>query len=826
MTQDMDNLVTITAAASNRHFTLDSAGDKITLWHLKLTGGSSSSGGSILIKPKGKVFLNYCELSGNSASHGGAIRTEATYQSQVRTDTSVVVNIKNSVLSNNAGTAWDARGGAIFHSNAVLDIQDTVIHGNQGKNGGAIYMAGSPVTVLNTLFSNNNGGSLGGAIHSVSEMPLTLRQSTFTNNVAGGKGKDIWVTEATLTLINIVISSDSSRIETNSHATLSVRTCTNTLCGTGVLCSAADANDVKLGVICPRTEIGETIASKALVTDSSGNMQLNDVTLSDSLRLSKDKLEIDGVAITATASEINVLSGVTATASELSILDGVTSSTDDLNVLKGAFREITIVSTGNADLSLSLSETECEAYATTNSYDYIAPQDNQGFASQLPTGCVLRKEHGVYNQVLFVENGGQDCGYFNVNTPHTIFYCLQNLVVLSAADMKMLDQDLTTSKVVVRGATVEMDSVLPKEVHASEVQVGNVSLTVSAAELNVLDGLNDVKLYGTSSKVFSGTVCSNFSNCEQLCTADDTCDGFTSACSDVSKTTQETCGNCITYPTKTTEASCGACDDNMKTSQSTCVSTCSDAGKTTEETCGACDDSTKTSSTTCVDTCYNYTGSTKVFSGTTCLNVTDCTQKCTDSSTCDGWSAGDIFYNKTIVNYGGTACADANACQVACTADSNCEGYQIKRDEVTFNSSTITTQANGASSVYAADLDNDGDMDVLSAAFNDDKIAWYENTDGQGTFSSQKTITTQADGASSVYAADIDGDGDMDVLSASDRDDKIAWYENNGDKTFSSQKTITTQADGARSVFAADIDGDGHMDVLSASRSGQQNSMV
>ena len=118
----------------------------------------------------------------------------------------------------------------------------------------------------------------------------------------------------------------------------------------------------------------------------------------------------------------------------------------------------------------------------------------------------------------------------------------------------------------------------------------------------------------------------------------------------------------------------------------------------------------------------------------------------------------------------------------------------------------------------AADMDGDGDMDVLSASHEDDKIAWYENTDGQGTFSTQKTITTQADTARSVYAADMDGDGDMDVLSASYTDNKIAWYENtDGQGTFSTQKTITTQADDATSVYAADIDGDGNLDVLSAS---------
>lgn len=29
--------------------------------------------------------------------------------------------------------------------------------------------------------------------------------------------------------------------------------------------------------------------------------------------------------------------------------------------------------------------------------------------------------------------------------------------------------------------------------------------------------------------------------------------------------------------------------------------------------------------------------------------------------------------------------------------------------------------------MIAADIDNDGDMDVISSSQNDDKIAWYEN---------------------------------------------------------------------------------------------------
>merc|ERR1711965_676697 len=62
----------------------------------------------------------------------------------------------------------------------------------------------------------------------------------------------------------------------------------------------------------------------------------------------------------------------------------------------------------------------------------------------------------------------------------------------------------------------------------------------------------------------------------------------------------------------------------------------------------------------------------------------------------------------------------------------------------------------------------------------------------------QKIVTTSADGAQSVFAADIDGDGRMDLASASWRDDKISWYRNvNGDGSQWSTTVVTTSADGA-----------------------------
>jgi len=134
---------------------------------------------------------------------------------------------------------------------------------------------------------------------------------------------------------------------------------------------------------------------------------------------------------------------------------------------------------------------------------------------------------------------------------------------------------------------------------------------------------------------------------------------------------------------------------------------------------------------------------------------------------------------------------------------------------VTFAEQVISSNAIGANSAFAIDVDGDGDIDVLSASNNDDKIAWYENN-GSEIFTAYN-ISDSADGGFFVYAVDMDGDGDMDVLSASSNDDKIAWYENDGNENFTAY-TITDSADGTYSVFAVDVDGDGDMDVLSASR--------
>ncbi len=118
--------------------------------------------------------------------------------------------------------------------------------------------------------------------------------------------------------------------------------------------------------------------------------------------------------------------------------------------------------------------------------------------------------------------------------------------------------------------------------------------------------------------------------------------------------------------------------------------------------------------------------------------------------------------------------------------------------------------------VEAFDLDGDGDLDVLSASFGDNKIAWYENLGG-GNFGVQRIISTNAIGVRDVLAADLNNDGKLDVLSASTDDDKIAWYKNLGGGDFGVENIISKTVDVTSTVASADMDNDGDIDVIASS---------
>jgi hypothetical protein len=141
-----------------------------------------------------------------------------------------------------------------------------------------------------------------------------------------------------------------------------------------------------------------------------------------------------------------------------------------------------------------------------------------------------------------------------------------------------------------------------------------------------------------------------------------------------------------------------------------------------------------------------------------------------------------------------------------------------------FTRHDIHDDFNGARSVYATDVDGDADIDVLSAAYYNDQICWWENTGGAPPTFVQHCIRHNFDGAHSVYAADLDGDEDVDVLGAAATGSLLAWWENKpsgndppADTVSWTEHTIDDSYGGAICVYAADVDGDDDIDVLSAS---------
>lgn len=143
--------------------------------------------------------------------------------------------------------------------------------------------------------------------------------------------------------------------------------------------------------------------------------------------------------------------------------------------------------------------------------------------------------------------------------------------------------------------------------------------------------------------------------------------------------------------------------------------------------------------------------------------------------------------------------------------------YRNNGTATSFGSRLFISAAPLITCVHAGDLDGDGDLDVASASQGDDKIAWYQNTNGLGVFGAQQVLTSTADNAQVVNIVDVDGDGDKDVAFGSIDDQTIGWFENmNGAGSFGSEIVISTNPGSIREICFTDMDADGDLDFLVA----------
>ena len=137
---------------------------------------------------------------------------------------------------------------------------------------------------------------------------------------------------------------------------------------------------------------------------------------------------------------------------------------------------------------------------------------------------------------------------------------------------------------------------------------------------------------------------------------------------------------------------------------------------------------------------------------------------------------------------------------------------------------TIAPSSGGAvADITAGDWNGDGHLDLGIATFYD--VIWITGN-GNGTFNAQTTFTFPSPqgegGAVDIVAADVDHDGDVDVATAGGNVVAGASvFINSGSGSFTWHQMSMPQAPANPvSVNLADLDGDGNLDIVTADQSG------
>jgi len=143
------------------------------------------------------------------------------------------------------------------------------------------------------------------------------------------------------------------------------------------------------------------------------------------------------------------------------------------------------------------------------------------------------------------------------------------------------------------------------------------------------------------------------------------------------------------------------------------------------------------------------------------------------------------------------------------------ENLSIHRSATFPTSTTLVDTTDDVRNLHGVDLDLDGDLDLLAAEWRAERVSWLENTAGDGSSWTLRTIKTSF-AALAVDAGDIDGDGLIDVIGAADAG--LLWWKFNGTGGWA-ENTIPATPTNKDAVALSDLDGDGDLDVVLGSNS-------
>ncbi len=145
---------------------------------------------------------------------------------------------------------------------------------------------------------------------------------------------------------------------------------------------------------------------------------------------------------------------------------------------------------------------------------------------------------------------------------------------------------------------------------------------------------------------------------------------------------------------------------------------------------------------------------------------------------------------------------------------------------------TIDEKIGETRTIRVGDFNRDGKPDLLATARTGNLVAWYENPGKLGQPWKKHVIDDKTVSPVHGHPVDLDGDGDLDVVMAVGMFDsnpgEIVWYENVGSPGDGTtwKKHVLAKLPGAFEAFAADLDGDGKLDIVASAWSGPAGRVV